>query len=782
MNELCVISECESSIAAICCRETSTTCTEHNLETVTEGDLSTTFSQSTSPSPCKVSGFNKLCIKGCQIPAQEKNSESKCSITFYPLTATVSEQGVKTVTLQRFLQYECIICRAQFTSLEHCREHEKIHRMANSTTTPRQQYVCLPCGNEFESELQLLNHVNYHLEDKKPYRCDLCSLYFNSEKMLEEHKLRHGKTVQQPESYDTVLIRQLAKVKKQKVAQNLDDISQDSECSASHKLTRKPRNHQVQAHKVIQSNTSELHAKCEHVVSSSLGKNEINKEKENLLIPYVRLTRMHAQSEAGSVTQMKENVKRIIKQKPTALFKSHKIAADQKSKSFLTDSACTSQDTPGEASRYSCGFCRKTFRRNFLLIRHLKSNHDKVASSKEWSAEKRTHKCPKCSISYTSKQLVCLKKHMWKKHRLHYQPHTDINEDTVNGNKSSCISKQNGKIAHRQWEVDPTPEDACSAKNDPCDNEVTLTLSPILTHERNSNLQTAICSKTPFVCKHCGASYTLQSSLKRHQAQRHLQICKHQCKVCFEFFISKSMLKNHCKVAHDGKVEHEKETAKSIKPQQIKNETKAASAQILVEPESQPFQCKTCLKRFRKATGLRQHMKTHEEKQYCCQICPAAFTRPWCLAQHAFVHSGVKPFRCDICEATFAQKGSLISHKRRHTGETPFQCKYCQKWFSQKSSLNQHIRRHLEIKPYTCEYCSASFVSSGDMQRHKLVHTLEKPHQCNVCQVRFAKTGYLKRHFRIHTGEKPYKCKECDKCFRQQNHLDKHKRTHWGFR
>lgn len=69
-----------------------------------------------------------------------------------------------------------------------------------------------------------------------------------------------------------------------------------------------------------------------------------------------------------------------------------------------------------------------------------------------------------------------------------------------------------------------------------------------------------------------------------------------------------------------------------------------------------------CRKSFHAYANLKQHKTTHEnEKKFICVLCPKKFKRISGLNQHVRgFHYKIKPFSCPICSYTYALKGDML--------------------------------------------------------------------------------------------------------------------------
>ncbi|CAL7950022.1 unnamed protein product [Xylocopa violacea] len=205
----------------------------------------------------------------------------------------------------------------------------------------------------------------------------------------------------------------------------------------------------------------------------------------------------------------------------------------------------------------------------------------------------------------------------------------------------------------------------------------------------------------------------------------------YSCHLCSKVFKMRGSLMVHMRVAHTGY--NLGSLAKGEQMELIFNENK--------------YSCPTCGKKFKKEQHVMQHLKTHEAKQW----------------------------ECDICNKMFTTKYFLKKHKRLHSGEMPYKCSICNKTFTFQQSYHKHRLYHKDDKPHTCTTCGRSFKELSTLHNHERIHTGEKPFACETCGKCFRQRVSYLVHRRIHTGVMPYKCTICGKSFRYKVSQRTHK-------
>ncbi|CAG5095515.1 Similar to ZFP28: Zinc finger protein 28 homolog (Homo sapiens) [Cotesia congregata] len=113
-----------------------------------------------------------------------------------------------------------------------------------------------------------------------------------------------------------------------------------------------------------------------------------------------------------------------------------------------------------------------------------------------------------------------------------------------------------------------------------------------------------------------------------------------------------------------------------------------------------------------------QHLKTHEAKQWECDVCSKMFTTEYFLKKHKRLHSGEMPYKCNICNKTFTFQQSYHKHRLYHKDDKPHTCTTCDRSFKELSMLHNNERIHTGEKPFACETCVQTAEAKESLSDH----------------------------------------------------------------
>ncbi|XP_012673349.2 zinc finger protein 1035 [Clupea harengus] len=252
-----------------------------------------------------------------------------------------------------------------------------------------------------------------------------------------------------------------------------------------------------------------------------------------------------------------------------------------------------------------------------------------------------------------------------------------------------------------------------------------------------------------FPCHVCGKTFSTSESLEDHQ-RCHLGEKPHECEECGKCFFQLVNLQQHQR-------SHKSE-----------------------------FQCQTCGRGFVSLFALRKHKHSHgKNRPHRCSKCHLSFTGPSQLAEHMATHRE-ENFPCDLCDHTFSCKISRAEHRRIHSeqeeelpslippsntppltssssgpgsgeqmGAFKYRCGVCNMRFRDPEQLSEHGCKATKERPYACP-CDKHFLHGTHLKKHQLSHQLSGPYryQCNQCHMNFIYRHHFLSHLKRHGNEK----------------------------
>ncbi|KYO44398.1 zinc finger protein 574 [Alligator mississippiensis] len=298
----------------------------------------------------------------------------------------------------------------------------------------------------------------------------------------------------------------------------------------------------------------------------------------------------------------------------------------------------------------------------------------------------------------------------------------------------------------------------------------------------------------PFACPDCPKAFNSQANLLRHRLT-HTGERPYQCQVCLKRFTQSSTLQQHlfvhsrhypyqcpeCGVHfhrpyrllmhryhHTGEYPYKcGECGRSFLLRRLLDVHRLGHA------GRQPHVCGACGAAFATAPQLREHRCGKAGRRHECATCGKKVSTAARLRAHERVHEA---------GAGAAQPVSAPlpppPAPRRPAGPKSFECSECKKLFSTETSLQVHRRIHTGERPYPCPDCGKAFRQSTHLKDHRRLHTGERPYKCEQCGKAFAIAVRLAEHRRTHTGERPYACPHCPKAYRSFSNLWKHRKLH----
>ncbi|XP_019542067.3 zinc finger protein 420 [Aedes albopictus] len=336
-----------------------------------------------------------------------------------------------------------------------------------------------------------------------------------------------------------------------------------------------------------------------------------------------------------------------------------------------------------------------------------------------------------------------------------------------------------------------------------CDRSYTL-FSSLRKHQ---NLHT---KSNAFICKTCGRAFVKASTLALHERRNHDEGARYNCEGCGKTFRTIGHLLDHrTRTQHFAGKPHICEgcTTTFREVEELEEHQKTCTE---VEANRACF-CGLCANDFPSLALALEHVKSNHEAEIPetkCRYCDLTFRDAEKIVEHEFRHTLPGIMSCTMCNRIFKHLKNLQCHVKNHgKAAIPFMCDICGKTFTQKGTLTIHTRLHTGERPYICQLCQKGFVDKNEMRRHYNMHfnaqsklyipnadqiaapvdvgmqgKKYKQYACKICGRQLTTSTALAKHITTHTGEKKYQCDFCDKRFAQGGQLTVHRRIHTGER
>lgn len=309
-------------------------------------------------------------------------------------------------------------------------------------------------------------------------------------------------------------------------------------------------------------------------------------------------------------------------------------------------------------SMYTCVLCDKTFSTKTSLTRHKLTHEDQP-----------NHNCEHCKKKFRNENT--LKRHLQKSHpELHPQPEYHICGicDKV------FLMKENLEL-HLGSHVKAEKYRCVYCFK-------TFSYQMLLDqHEKCHHSEVDSVYKC-FLCEMEFANrYRLQMHMKTHTKTK-----EYICHQCGKGFLRFNSIKRHVLVCHSG---HRIQC-----PICFKELTGHLAEHMRVHEDNRPYKCPDCGMAFKQSTQLNVHRRCHSGvRPYTCKICERPFSHSNALMLHIRRHTGEKPFTCAMCPISFSQLPHMKTHMLKiHGKDSAYKCQKCKHFFKLKAQLEDHSK------------------------------------------------------------------------------------------
>lgn len=410
---------------------------------------------------------------------------------------------------------------------------------------------------------------------------------------------------------------------------------------------------------------------------------------------------------------------------------------------------------------FVCNICSLRFWTTRAMTIHQKLVHSvkEPLNSKESSvkAQPEVYKCEPCDKVYTIKKSYM--KHCKTKHK-------EDSVKTIPDNESSGDQESDEEESHRNFEDDDSENDSDSAPYFPCH----VCGKTFLTSEKLEDHQRCHLGEKPFECEECGKCFFQLVNLQQHQRSHKSEF---QCQMCGKGFVSLFALRKH-------KQSHVRNT---------------------------PHRCTKCHLSFTRSTELAEHMVTHRDENFPCDLCDETFSCKTSRAEHRKMHTEQEedlPPLIPPSEQTIQMTSALSSRSLSSNVEQyKYRCGICQVRYPDPEQLSEHGCNPAKDRPYSCPECNKHFLHGSHLKKHQLSHQLSarRSYQCKRCSMSFSHHHHYLTHIRSHEDkeasedtnvpgnekviqagfaklDKIYQCPICPESFYQAMDLANHLSVH----
>ncbi|XP_076655001.1 uncharacterized protein LOC143360225 [Halictus rubicundus] len=429
--------------------------------------------------------------------------------------------------------------------------------------------------------------------------------------------------------------------------------------------------------------------------------------------------------------------------------------------------------------------------------------------------------------NHKERQRQYIKKNANVKRDIVENDHSDNVRDTVSQSLYTCSKCSRCYSSKRSLDRHIATHNEKKFTCDKCSKQF-LHLNDLMKHNK---LHKAKEKAKPVLCSICNKSFKKTDTMVRH-----LNIHKRANPKEVLSILKEIRDKRKFENISEEPVNETNDGRKEIRDAYVNNESRGAvkkytldsdmlNARIDAFDNTAFHRCKYCNKSCPTDKLLQDHLLTHTEKKFVCNVCNMKFFRLDRLESHKkryghnedetsleiqkpsdeksaikLINSWIreeldsdneeKGFPCKICGKSYDTKRSLSKHQLNMHNSKDEGCTSCGDNCSCEEKDKDQQKATEILKPYRCEECNKSFEKEVKLQRHARIHERAKEPEdanfkrylCHICSKTFRQNTGLMFHMRTHTGYKPHVCKYCGRGFTSNSNCINHERTHTGDR
>ncbi|ALC41167.1 Oaz [Drosophila busckii] len=263
------------------------------------------------------------------------------------------------------------------------------------------------------------------------------------------------------------------------------------------------------------------------------------------------------------------------------------------------------------------------------------------------------------------------------------------------------------------------------------------------------NLKTGVSLR----CAYCAGNFKSRAELEQHMKSCHNSSGKHKCLICDEIFPSPAILAEHklqhSKVGQSGKCAHCGQQLEHVAAYRAHLTAHGSDGNL-------PLACICCRQTLHSEFELSLHAKFHTKTNNAS----GSLQEPVCaLCLEPLPGAGDTAKLCEQC----CRKHNLNGKRSKQPTPTPaahaggsyleHRCNLCKLILPHAQKLQEHLVEHTfagtEQRGFNCYICSAVFTAPAGLLTHIAEHGA-RPYDCNLCTEKFYFRAELEHHQRAH--------------------------------